>query len=212
MKKTLNILKSSVLFIFDSILPSIRIDINQITNELNITKEYRNFGHINLFSYKSKLIKECIWLIKFKNNRKLSGHFSRIIHDVLLEELDELKKFNNFSDPVLIKVPSSKDSLNERGYDHNLLFIRDLIKSKEIKFMDVLIKKKNNLRQSHFKSRKDRMRNSFGSYIVFKKHLIKDKNIVLFDDITTTGSTIRECKKILKQSGARKILVFTIAK
>ena len=40
----------------------------------------------------------------------------------------------------------------------------------------------------------------------------KDKRIILFDDIYTTGATANECAKMLKENGAKEILIFTIAK
>ena len=45
-----------------------------------------------------------------------------------------------------------------------------------------------------------------------KEETIKGKRIVLVDDIFTTGSTLEECSKMLKQAGASKIGIFTIAK
>ena len=40
----------------------------------------------------------------------------------------------------------------------------------------------------------------------------KNKNVIIFDDILTTGATANECARILKENGAKKILVLTIAK
>ena len=49
-------------------------------------------------------------------------------------------------------------------------------------------------------------------YKIVNKEKIENKNIVLFDDIYTTGNTVNEISKILKQNGANKILILTIAK
>ena len=49
-------------------------------------------------------------------------------------------------------------------------------------------------------------------YKVVNTQKIKNKRIILFDDIFTTGSTVNEISKILKQNGAKQILVLTIAK
>lgn len=51
-----------------------------------------------------------------------------------------------------------------------------------------------------------------GVYNVQNKEKIKNKKIILFDDIYTTGATVNECAKVLKQNGANEVLVFTIAK
>jgi competence protein ComFC len=50
-------------------------------------------------------------------------------------------------------------------------------------------------------------------FIVENKNMveIKNRNIILIDDVTTTGATLKEAKKILKKSGAKNIIAFTIA-
>ena len=53
------------------------------------------------------------------------------------------------------------------------------------------------------------MQNAFG---IKNSDLIKNKNIILFDDIITTGATINECAKILKQNGAKKVIILALAK
>ena len=74
-----------------------------------------------------------------------------------------------------------------------------------------LYKTKNIIEQSKL-NKEDRQKNIQGVYEIINKERIKDKNIVLFDDIYTTGSTVNACAKILKENGAKEILVLTIAK
>ena len=73
------------------------------------------------------------------------------------------------------------------------------------------IKIKNNKPQSTL-NKKQRKQNVKNVYKLENKGKIENKNIVLFDDIYTTGNTANEIAKILKQNGANKILVLTIAK
>ena len=49
-------------------------------------------------------------------------------------------------------------------------------------------------------------------YKVAEEQKIVNKNIIIFDDIYTTGNTVNECAKVLKESGANKIGILTIAK
>ena len=58
----------------------------------------------------------------------------------------------------------------------------------------------------------ERKKNIKNAYKVVNQQKIKDKKIILLDDIYTTGATANECSKVLKQSGAKEILVVTIAK
>ena len=57
-----------------------------------------------------------------------------------------------------------------------------------------------------------RSKNAKDVYIVKNEQKIINKNVLIFDDIYTTGATTNECKKILKQHGANKVGIITIAK
>ena len=56
------------------------------------------------------------------------------------------------------------------------------------------------------------MKNVKGVYCVISNDIIKGKNILLIDDIYTTGATANECSKVLKKAGANKVFIYTIAK
>jgi len=80
----------------------------------------------------------------------------------------------------------------------------------EIPFLkNVLIKNKETSFQSKL-SRKERENNLLNAFSCNKE--IRNKKILLIDDIYTTGSTIEECAKTLKQSGANRIIGITIAR
>ena len=74
-----------------------------------------------------------------------------------------------------------------------------------------LYKIKNNKPQSTLK-KEERQENVIGVYGIKNKKILQNKKIILIDDIFTTGSTVNECSKILKQSGVKQIGIFTIAK
>ena len=76
---------------------------------------------------------------------------------------------------------------------------------------NVLEKTRNTKEQSSLK-KEDRKQNVQNVYKILNQDKIKNKNIILFDDIYTTGNTVNEISKILKQNGANKILAFTLAK
>ena len=61
-------------------------------------------------------------------------------------------------------------------------------------------------------NKEERQKNIEGVYILKNKEKLTNKKLLLIDDIYTTGSTVNECCKILKEANPRKIDVFTIAK
>ena len=60
-------------------------------------------------------------------------------------------------------------------------------------------------------TKEQRKKNIKGAFKIKYPERIKDKNIILFDDIFTTGSTVNECSKMLKKAGAKEIVILTIA-
>ncbi len=80
---------------------------------------------------------------------------------------------------------------------------------------DILIKPKDTEHQARIKDRRVRLKNMTGTFAVKNLEksasLIKNRNIILIDDITTTGATLNEARKTLRQAGARKVIAFTVA-
>lgn len=77
--------------------------------------------------------------------------------------------------------------------------------------VDSLIKQKNTLMQSSLR-KDERAQNVQNAYKVINVEKIENKKILLVDDIYTTGATIKECKRVLKQAGVETIGVLVIAK
>ena len=75
----------------------------------------------------------------------------------------------------------------------------------------ILLKIKNTANQSLL-NKEQRQENLKNAYEVKNKEYISNKNILIFDDIYTTGSTANECSKMLVEAGARSIGILTIAK
>ena len=179
-----------------------------------------------LYDYRHPPIKKALWLFKYKNKKRLAGIFAEILHSKILEELSDLLIMENFRNPILIPLPLSAKRYKERGYNQAELICKELVKINDIRRQpdnvlaggvylelenNILIKPKETKHQAHIKNRTERLKNIIGSFAVKNADLIKNRNIILIDDITTTGATLAEAKKTLKQSGARKIIAFTVA-
>jgi len=115
---------------------------------------------------------------------------------------------------IILPVPIHKDKKIERGYNQSELICRFLAKKTNKEYNNkILLKYKSNLTQSEL-NKSQREKNVLGVYKINPKYLqyIYSKNVVLIDDIYTTGSTVNECSKVLKRAGVNKITVLTIAK
>ncbi|PIR68312.1 hypothetical protein COU49_01985 [Candidatus Nomurabacteria bacterium CG10_big_fil_rev_8_21_14_0_10_35_16] len=168
-----------------------------------------------LFDYRHPLVKKTIKLIKYKGKIKLIDTLAEILYGAILEELTELQVMENFQEPVLIPIPLSKKRYRERGFNQAELLCKQIIKNDENKYLtlfsNVLVKIKETEHQANIKDRIIRLKNLKDSFVVTNGNLIKGRNIILIDDVTTTGATLNEARKILKKSGAKKIIAFTIA-
>lgn len=170
-----------------------------------------------IFDYRHPYTKKALWFLKYKKGRKFAEIFAEILYGKILEELSELSLMENFRDPVLIPIPLSKQRHRERGYNQAELIAKGLAfldKGENFQLRtDILIKSKDTPHQTQIKNRSKRLENVIGTFMVQtgKEELIKNKNIILIDDILTTGATLTEAKKILRKSGARKVIAFTVA-
>ena len=126
--------------------------------------------------------------------------------------------FENFkSYDTIIPVPISKKRKKERGYNQSLLIAKELVKqvNKEKKTLSLcvyVLKKIKNIVPQSTLDKENRLQNVQGVYQLKNKEQLIGKKILLIDDIYTTGSTVRECAKVLQQVDVEKIDVFTIAK
>lgn len=184
----------------------------EIHKELNIKMENKAKKdiyfekHLYLFEYKDK-VRNLILDYKFNDKSYLYKLFSKII--IKNEKIcGILRKYD-----IIIPVPIYKKRKQKRGYNQSELITKEISKKilNLIHENKAIQKTKNNIEQSSL-SKEQRKQNVKDVYKILNKEKIQNKNIVLLDDIYTTGNTVNEISKILKQNGANKILVLTIAK
>ena len=115
---------------------------------------------------------------------------------------------------IIIIVPISKKRKKERGYNQSELIAKEISRIIDAKIVpNILYKIKNTVPQSSL-NKKQREENAKGAYKARDCQKIRNKKILLVDDIYTTGNTINECAKVLVQEGINRnqIGALTIAK
>lgn len=112
---------------------------------------------------------------------------------------------------LIIPVPLHKRKLKSRGFNQSELLAKE-ISIKLDMYLEVksLIKVKNNQSQTNL-SAVERRKNVKDCYR-WKGNNLKNKNIILIDDVITTGATLNECAKILKKAGANEVWGLVLAK
>ena len=162
--------------------------------------------HIYIFQYEGK-IRSHILDYKFKDKSYLYKIFSEIVTKNK-KICGILKKYD-----IIIPVPIHTKRKRQRGYNQSELIARKIAKSEQnLKYENkVLQKEKHTVPQSSL-SKEQRKQNVQNVYKLVNQEKIRNKKIILFDDIYTTGSTANACAKLLKENGAKEIIVLTIAK
>jgi len=209
--------------ILDFIFPRYCINCNkndtflcqECLNKIPISQEILNNNIYAIFDYQNIIIKKAIWMLKYKNKKEIAKILAPIIYERLLEELSEKISLNNFINPLLIPIPLSKKRLRIRSFNQSELLCKELKNIDTNKLFafenKVLYKIKNTKNQVEIKNGKERLKNLENCFIVKNPEIIKNKNIILLDDVITTGATLKEARKTLIRAGAKKIIAFTVA-
>lgn len=128
----------------------------------------------------------------------------------ILKNKKIFKKLQSYD--TIIPVPISKKRMKERGYNQSLLIAKKLSKDVIIDLQtNCLFKTKNIIEQSKL-NKEQRKQNIQNVYELKNREIINNKQILLIDDIYTTGSTVKECARVLQQANPKRIDVLVIAR
>jgi competence protein ComFC len=119
---------------------------------------------------------------------------------------------SSFADKIdfLVPVPLHWLRRLRRGYNQAKL-IAEQLSTKKRKMNTDLVRIRNTAAQPSFISAAAKARNVADAFAVRKGHNFAGKEICLVDDIKTTGATLNECAKTLKQAGAKKVYALVLA-
>ncbi|MBQ9298427.1 MAG: ComF family protein [Clostridia bacterium] len=190
----------------NSLCPKCNIKLKEITKAEIRKISNKNFAyHAYMFEYKG-MIRDKIIDYKFNDKAYLYRTFAEII--IKNKKICRfIKKYD-----IITSVPIHKKRKKERGYNQSGLLCSYLARELEIQEVkNSLEKTKYNVAQMNL-NKADRINNVKNVYMVKNAEKINNKKVLLIDDIYTTGSTVNECSKVLKQAGALEVAVLTIAK
>lgn len=148
----------------------------------------------------NRFLREIVHDFKFNGKSYLYKPLARIMCETII--INDLQKDID----IILFVPSHKKKEAVRGYNQAELLAKYISKELSIPIsLNNLIKIKGTKEQSSL-TRLERMNNLKNSLRIRDRLEIKNKNILLIDDIITTGTTMEECSKILMDNGARKVI------
>lgn len=213
-------LKSYLKVVFNFVLPekqaikSVRhLSLARLSEKLSPREA--ECGFVALFDYKDREIRNAVWALKYYEEQKIAEMFGNILYSYLLDELADRAIFDNVQSPLFIPIPLSKKKLRERGFNQSEHIIRvcaDLDKDKTLELcLTALERVRDTESQAKMPGKQMREKNVKGAFRVKDKNVVFGRDIVLFDDVVTTGATLREAQSVLLSAGAKSVFGLAIA-
>lgn len=158
-------------------------------------------------SYNEEAVRKLIWQLKYRGRTGNAAPLAKL----LLHYLETCNlKLETF---LVVPVPLSKTRLRKRGYNQATLLAKILSENLKLPVVDnALIRIKDAPPQAEVRDWETRKTNIQNSFSVADSALIKNKNVILVDDVFTSGATLNEAAKTLKSAGVKQILALVVAK
>lgn len=151
----------------------------------------------------NSVVEKLVYIFKYE-------HYAEIYKIFVPYMKKSLELLTDLNDLVFVPVPLHKKRELERGYNQSDLIAKALSKVLGFEVLNLLTRVRNTNSQAKIKNAEERLNNIKDAFSV-NGIIPKDKQIILVDDIVTTGSTILECKSVLTRSGATKVIALTLA-
>ncbi|MDP4175122.1 MAG: ComF family protein [Bacteroidota bacterium] len=154
---------------------------------------------------KDSSVQHLIHSIKYENRFQNAYFLGKLLGRRLLNEMP------SWTPEIIIPIPLHPAKKSERGYNQSFYISKGISKTLGIPVSEKIVKRvKNTQTQTHL-TLVERKLNVKGAFMVRSKVKIEGKSIILVDDVITSGSTITECARALKSSGADKIYAASAA-
>lgn len=160
----------------------------------------------SLLHYSKKgIVQKLIHQLKYKKQQQIGAFLAELLGD----EMMQYSRFNTVD--CIIPVPLHPKKLKSRGYNQVTLFGQILSQKLNIPYFDDILKGKVSLKTQTHKSRFDRLKHLEDNFELTNKELLKNRHILLIDDVVTTGATLEACCIQLNQVKNIKISIATMA-
>ena len=157
-------------------------------------------------NYENGILREALRRFKYHGTYDITPTFAEMLEELIRPHLGEAEG------AVVIPIPISKERLRERGYNQAELLAQSLAEKISRPLENkVLLKIKNTPSQTSLSGR-ERILNVRDSFAVRNPEKISGREIILIDDISTTGATLSEAARVLKQAGAKKVIGLVVAR
>jgi ComF family protein len=183
-------------------LPFMNVKVS-LLDRRNTSKNYCD-NVICVFRYDS-IVRQAVVRYKFFGK----SYYYRTLGRLLSEKIKKMTNFREFD--IIISVPLYKARENLRGYNQALLLAKVVSRELSIPEQSRLLERLRNTGSQSLMPAYKRNTNVKGAFKVTDCNEVKNKVILLIDDVLTTGNTLNECSRVLKEAGAALVVAGVIA-
>lgn len=166
--------------------------------------------------YQDRITERIVKALKYRFATEVAQDIGMLMATFLINKLPFIDFYRDRT--VIVPIPLHIKRFRWRGFNQAELIARELARRLELPLItDVLIRTGHRPPQADIKDRESRIKNARGLFALAVKPLkavspLADKTIFLIDDLSTTGSTLNEAARVLKQSGAKNVIGFVFAR
>ncbi len=156
-----------------------------------------------LFYYGSPLSKHIIASLKYRMTAEKADYFGKLLatqvpHNARLD--------------AIVYPPRSSKNKRKYGYDQSEMLATALGKEVGVPCVCAIKRKTRYTKEQKLLSAEQRIKNVKGAFLIDQEKSIGLRNVILVDDVMTTGATVSECASLLRKSGVTRVYVITVAK
>ncbi|MFZ0773208.1 MAG: ComF family protein [Candidatus Sulfotelmatobacter sp.] len=157
-------------------------------------------------------LRELIHLLKYTGVHPAANVLGRMLAEAIAELEPELRA----ESIAVVPVPLHRGKLRQREFNHAERIARAAIKlnpaSGRLRLCPRMLERKRETPSQTGLTRHQRRENVRGAFGVAQPEAVKGRDVLLVDDVYTTGATVSECARVLRRAGATKVWVATVAR
>jgi ComF family protein len=171
---------------------------------------------VTALPYQNPSVKKAILTLKQRTSPELIQLLAERMYESSRELLIEYSMTRNFTNPIIIPIPTSRQKLRTVGFNHAELLAKAFASQVQADFptefaTHIVAKKHTTTKQSRTESRADRFANIQNVFTLQQNIDIYNRCIIIVDDVITTGATMSVVRQLLLDAGARHVVCIALA-
>jgi len=165
-----------------------------------------SFAAARAFGRYDGALAEAIKGLKFRDHRHLLPALQRLIAEA------DATHYPDRAFDAIIPVPLHRSRVAERGFNQATDLARAIARRRGLPLLSSAVIRRKNTKPQYGLNLKERRRNVEGAFKVMQPTKVRDRRVLLVDDVMTTGATVNECARVLMRAKAAEVCVLTVAR